>query len=308
MKRNILLLIVFVLLAVVAVIVFISNMSKKETNGENLNVFVSILPQKEFVQEVGGEHVNVEALIKPGESPATYSLTSSDLKKLETADIYFQIGYIQFEKANIEQIRSQNTKMEVVQIPQEIDLRYFSDDEHHEHEGEEEHASEAGHEEEEIDPHTWLSIRNAKLYVDTVANELSKLDPQHQDYYIQNAADYKLKLEELRQEIDADLDQVKGETLLVFHPAWGYFARDFGLTQIAIENEGNDPTAAQIAEIIEEAEKEDVTAVFVQKQFSTTAAANIAEELGVEVVQIDPLAQNYIENMKLIAEVFKTKL
>ncbi|MBD3280831.1 ABC transporter substrate-binding protein [Candidatus Dojkabacteria bacterium] len=322
MRRNIFLFVFVAAVLVMAGFVLLGDSQNSESDQEKISVLVSILPQKEFVESVGGGKVEVHELVRPGESPATYSLTASDLRNIESSDIYFRIGYIPFEKANIDAIEDTNSGMKIVDIPENLSLRYFGEEEEHEHEDEhereeksegydhenesEDHESENDehtheHEEKEVDPHLWLSIENVKLHVRSIADKLSEIDEENADYYSANADEYIEELEELKADISAQLSDSTGDHLLVFHPAWGYFADEFGLEQIAIEQDGNNPTAERIQEIVEFARENDVKIIFVQEQFSTEAAESIAEELEISVVSIDPLAEDYIDNMRKVS-------
>lgn len=229
--------------------------------------------------------------------------------------MYFRIGYIPFEQANIEKIESVNPHLTIVQIPEKTHLRYFEESEEHNHDENHDETHDMGEESEEhdhntnsIDPHLWLSIDNMILHTDSIAKTLSELDPENASIYTQNAQEYKNKLSQLQSETTNSLSQITSKNLLVFHPAWGYFADEYDFMQIAIEHDGNDPTAEQLSAIIDYARENNINVVFVQSQFSTTAAENIAKTLGIPVVQIDPLAENYIENMQVIADTIYKEL
>ncbi len=285
-----------VLLGIIAIIVLYPRIThaphKISTHTDDtIQVLVSILPQKEMVQRIGKDRVSVTELIHPGESPATYTLTAHDLVSIEKSDLYFRIGFIPFEKAHLHKITSTNPDLTVVNIPEDIHLRHFDATTEHDH----------AHDDTTVDPHLWLSIDNMILYADTVAATLTHHDPEHATFYTDNATMYKEELAELKADIAQNFAQYTGKNLLVFHPAWGYLADEYGLTQIAIEHDGNDPTAEQLSAIIQKARDKNVTVLFVQSQFSTTAAENIAHALNIPVVHIDPLAEHYSENMRHIA-------
>ncbi|PID52775.1 MAG: hypothetical protein CR972_00260 [Candidatus Moraniibacteriota bacterium] len=275
-----------------------------EKSEEKIKVLVSILPQKELVKKIGGDRVSVTELVHPGESPATYSLTAQDLMSIEKSDIYFRIGYIPFEKAHIEKITSTNPHLKVIEISEKTHLRYFSESTATEKHSDNHH----NHNDNSIDPHLWLSIDNMIIHANSIAEQLAILDPKNASFYIENAMMYKNELEILKTEISQNLANITGKNLLVFHPAWGYFADEHGLTQVAIEHNGNNPTAEQISAIIDDARDKNMNVIFTQSQFSKTAAHNIANALGVPVVQINPLAENYIENMRIISQIIQQNI
>ncbi len=277
MKKGILLL--PVLLVAVLLISGCVNNAEKESD-EKLNVVVSILPQKAFVKAVGGDHVTVNELIPPGGSPATYEPKPSDLALVENADIYFRVGHIPFEKSHADKFAELNPDMEIVDTSVNIELRYFGEHEEHSHEHEEEtkqeeHAEE-DHEHEGVDPHVWLSPMQVKKQVDVIAESLSQKDPQNSDAYKSNAENFKKQLDDLHDEIESKFEELKTDKLIVFHPAWGYFADEYGLEQIAIEQSGKEPTAEQLQQLIDEAKEENIKVIFVQSQFSKEIAESIA--------------------------------
>ncbi|MFH1447463.1 MAG: zinc ABC transporter substrate-binding protein [Candidatus Micrarchaeota archaeon] len=263
-----------------------------------IDVIVSILPQKEFVKAVGGDNVEVHELISPGSSPATYEPSPQDLVKVEQADVYFRIGHIPFEKSHVNGFSYLNPDMLIVDTSMGITPRYFGEDEGNHHEGVEE-----GHNHLGIDPHIWLSPKLVVVQVERIYDALAEIDPENSAEYRKNADDYISRLNKVDEELRISFSSIKTRKLMVFHPAWGYFADNYGLEQIAIEQDGKEPTAEQLKHIIDEAKKENIKVIFVQKQFSTMVAASIAEEIGCVVVPLDPLAENYIENMRTMGKV-----
>jgi zinc transport system substrate-binding protein len=263
-----------------------------------LNVLVSIPPQKNFVEAVGGDLVAVHVLIPPGASPATYDPKPGDLVRVEEADVFFRIGHIGFEQAYLSRIRSLNPDMRVVDTSQGIELRYFGEAESHAHEHDgEEHGHLEG-----VDPHVWLSPPAAKLQVEAIARVLAEMDPEHADTFRANALDYAARLDALHAELAALFAGLEARTILVFHPAWGYFTDAYGLKQLAIEQSGKAPTAEQLRHIIDTAKASGIEVIFVQAQFSREVAGSVAREIGGVVVSIDPLAEDYIGNLRSVGK------
>lgn len=283
------------------------NQIPQEQKADNLDVIVSILPQKAFVESVGRDFVNVKELIPPGGSPATYEPKPSDLALVEKADIYFRIGHIPFEKSHLDKLVHLNPDMKIVDSSINVQLRHFAEHEEHTHEHEEGHEHnedeehEEGHHHEGVDPHIWLSPIQVKKQVDTIAQALSQEDPANADAYNENAEDFKKQLDALHAEIEIKLYELKTDKLMVFHPAWGYFADEYGLEQIAIEQSGKEPTVQELQHIIEEAKEEEIKVIFIQSQFNKKIAESVAEEVGAVVVSIDPLSEDYISNLRNVA-------
>jgi zinc transport system substrate-binding protein len=264
-----------------------TNLSDEQDDG-TIDVIVSILPQKAFVEEVAGDLVNVKELIPPGASPATYEPEPSTLALVEKADIYFRIGYIPFEKSHIDTLTDLNSDMTVVDTSVDVQLRYFDN---------------GG-----TDPHIWLSPILVKKQVDTIAQTLSQEDPANVEIYNSNAEQFKNQLDALHLEIELQLSELKTDKLMIFHPAWGYFADEYGLEQIAIEKAGKEPTAQELEDIIELAIEEEIKVIFVQTQFDTNIAESVAEEVEAVVVSINPLSEDYINNLKNVATTISESL
>ena len=154
------------------------------------------------------------------------------------------------------------------------------------------------------DPHIWLSLRLVKIQAETIYQALTEEDPSHRAYYQENLEAFHRDLDQLDREIVRSLRDMNSRKFMVFHPAWGYFAHDYGLEQIPIEIEGKEPTAKDLTHIMEEAKEEGIKIIFVQKQFSKTSAETVARAIGGKAVQIDPLARNYLNNMRQVADAF----
>jgi zinc transport system substrate-binding protein len=264
------------------------NQVSQEQKDEKLDVVVSILPQKAFVKAVGGDLVNVKELIPQGGSPATYEPKPSDLALVEKADIYFRVGHIPFEKSHIDKLAGLNSDMKIVDTSANVQLRYFENG--------------------DVDQHVWLSPMQVKTQIDIIAHALSQEDPVNANTYSSNAEKFKKELDALHSEIESEFDELKTDKLMVFHPSWGYFADEYGLKQIAIEQSGKEPTAQELQHIIEEAKKEDIKVIFIQSQFNKEIAKSIAEEVGAVIVSIDPLSEDYLNNLRNVATTISSNL
>lgn len=268
-----------------------------------VNAVVSILPQKTFVEAIGGDKVNVSLMVTPGNSPHTYEPKPSQMKEIANANVYFTIG-VEFEEAWLPKFTSQNEKMEVVHIDhsiQKIEMK--------EHHHEEKHAIEAHHDDhEERDPHIWTSPANVKLIAKNIYQSLIKIDPKNKAYYLENYKKLMTHIDETDIEITNLLIDLPTErTFMVFHPAWGYFARDYGLTQIAIEVSGKSPKPKQVMLLIKKAKEERVSAVFTAPEFSEKVAQEIANELHIPVIKVSPLNPKWSQNLINLAKAIAHK-
>jgi len=257
-------------------------------NVEKPLVAVSIVPEKTFVKAVAGDLVDTVVLIPPGESPANYAPTPQKIEALSNASLYFAIG-VPSEKANIlPKLPDINSDIRLVALPDEVRKNY----------PDREFAP------GKRDPHIWISPRRVEVIVSTVARELSAIDPANKDIYERNAQEYNNNLKELDQNIKSSLKDLPGKTFIVYHPAFGYFADDYGLEMLAIENGGKKATAGDIQGIIDSAREKDIKVIFYQASITSRQADTIAEEIGGRTEQIDPLAANYIENLEKMATAF----
>jgi len=250
--------------------------------------------------------VQVTEMIPPGFSPATYDPSPDQLRKLQDADIYFRIGHIPFEKAQMEKLEKLNTKMKVIDTSNGIELLKLAAHSHgdkDEHEKEKEHEHEAGN-----DPHIWLSPKLVKIQAKNIYNALVEYSPENKDYFTRNYNQFTKELDELDQKLTNVFAPIEGQTILVFHPAFGYLADAYGFRQEAIEIEGKEPTPAQLQEIIDKARNNNIKVIFVQAQFSPESAKSVAQEINGAVVQIDPLAKDYFTNLETMAETIVTSL
>lgn len=265
---------------------------------DKIKVFVSILPQAYFVERVGGRMVDVSVMVGPGHSPHTYEPTPRQMAEIGKARIYFTIGVL-FETVWIKRLSSSNPDMKVIDMSQGIELRPMQ--------GVHDHGDEVGRHDEGAlkDPHTWLSLRLAKVHAQNIASGLISEDPEQRAYYEENLKRFHQDLDRLDSEITQMFVGATSRRFMVFHPAWGYFAADYGLEQIPVEIGGKDPTARTLAMIVDRAKEEGIKVVFVQAQFSTRNADTIARAIGGRTIQIDPLARDYPANMKKIAEILR---
>lgn len=259
---------------------------------EKIGVVVTILPQADFVQNVGGEKVDITVMVPPGADPHTYELTPSQMVKVSKAKIYAKVGSgVEFELAWMDKIIAQNKAMLVTDCSKGIQMREI-EEYHHDEDNGEHHQGE--------DPHIWLSPKNAKLMVGNICSGLIQVDPQNEVYYTRNRDEYLAKLDALDKDIQEGLSGLRNRRFIVFHPAWGYFAKDYNLEQIPIEIGGKEPSAKDIANLIQKAGEQNIKIIFASPEFNPRSAEVIAKEIGGRVVFIDPLAKDYINNMRLV--------
>ncbi len=276
-----------------------------------VRAFVTILPQEQFVERVGGQHVSVQALVKPGQNPHMFEPSPRQMADLARADVYFLVG-VPFEQIIRDRVQAVGADMRMVDIGAGIRLRTMEahdhDHDHNHEQGDEhgEHGADHGHHEGGglKDPHTWLAPDNVKIMARNIADALIEIDPDHADAYRRNLEALLKELDQLDAELERITSGMAPREFMVYHPAFGYFADAYGLEQVPIEIEGKAPSARELSRIIQRARQRGVRVIFVQKQFSDKSARVVAEEIGGKVVALDPLARDYMSSMRRIAQAF----
>lgn len=261
-----------------------------------VRAFVSVPPQAFFVQRLGGDHVAVSVLVSPGQDPHTFEPSPKQAVELSTAAVYFRIG-LPFEDQLLDKIASSLKGLTVVDLNQGLATR-----------PEEEPKEGRDHGHEDLDPHTWLDPKLARKQAAVIAETLERLDPANKAEYQKNLQVLQADLDELDRQIATALAPLKGKTIYVFHPAFGYFCQSYGLNQKAVETGGKDPQPKQVLELVQQAKTDGVKVIFVQPQFSDRAARVIAEQIGGAVVPMDDLAPDYIANLQRMAAEIKKAL
>ena len=277
--------------------------------GDGLPVFVSIQPQQYFVQQIGGAFVDVQVMVAPGASPATYEPKPRQMAALSKARIYFAVG-VPFETAWLDKIAAANPAMQVVHTEHGIRKRPMA--EHHHEGGHDEdvdqHPEDNDHGHGILDPHIWLSPPLVKVQANTIMEALMAADPSHAADYERNGKRFIAVIDALDRDLKKTFAGQEGRRFMVFHPSWGYFAAAYGLVQVPIELEGKDPKPARLQELIQYARQHHINVIFVQPQFSRRSAALVAAEIGGRVVPSDPLALNWMENLRQVAGEFAAAL
>ncbi len=267
---------------------------------EPVPVFVSIPPQSYFVQQIGKNLVDVHVLVEAGADPHTYEPKPQQMVALSKAVLYFAIG-IEFETAKLAKITAVNPRMHVVHTDHGVMKLPIDAHGHHnmkDNRGEDHHQG-------SLDPHIWLSPPQVMLQARSILTALQAVDPAHRSAYEANYRAFILEIVDLDDQLRATFDGLKGSPFMVFHPSWGTFAHTYGLKQVPIEIEGKSPKPAQLKDLIERARSNRIKVVFAQPQFSSKSAQQISKAIGGRVAVVDPLAQDWANNLRKVAEEFK---
>ena len=265
--------------------------------GNALQVWVSILPQKYVIERIGGDLVEAHVLVGSSQSPATFEPTPLRMADLHDADLYFRIG-VPFETSLLRKLQSTLPGLPVIEGRAGVELKTMSGEPATGLE-----TSHTGHQHgpDEPDPHFWLDPSLLADHAGTVLAAMCERAPQNCPEFTKRTARLRADLERLDQEIDIILEPFEGRTVLVYHPAYGYFARRYGLRLAVVEFEGKEPEARALAGLIDRARADGIGTVFVQPQFSSRRAQTLANAVDGKVVPLEPLAENYAENLKDMA-------
>ena len=263
---------------------------------------VTILPQKYFVQKIVKDKFDINVMVKPGSSPHNFEPKASQMKSLGNSKAYFMIGDSS-EKAWIKRFK-QNAKNTIF-IDTTIGVEKIAMLEHTHHEDEHKHDNHShdkhSYEEDGLDPHIWLDPISVKTQAKNIYEAMVKIDEQNSDFYKANYEEFVKELDNLDNEIKNILKPYKDSAFMVFHPSWGYFAKRYDIEQISIEIEGKEPKPNELLQLVEEAKKHNIKIVFVAPQFSQKSAKTISQNIGANVVSIDPLSDDWYNNMLLVA-------
>ncbi len=264
-----------------------------------LKIAVSILPEKYFVERIGGDKVVVEVMIPPGANPAVYDPKPDQLRRLSECQLYFAVR-VPFESVWVQKFRSMYSGLEVVNVTEGMELMDMVAHTHEE--GDEFHGHGHHHHEAGLkDPHVWLSPPYAILMAQNMLNAMMRKDPQNAFYYQANYDQLSLEIKELDTELRRIFSVSSTQSqrkFMVFHPAWGYFAKTYGLIQLPVELEGKEPKPAQLQKFIRIAQKQGLRVIFVQPQFSKKSAEVIATAIGARLVTLDPLAYDWFKTLR----------
>jgi zinc transport system substrate-binding protein len=255
-------------------------------------VLVSVVPYKSFVEHIAGNTVQVGVMVPAGASIHTYEPTPKEMVAASKADVWFLIGEA-FEAKAARAFKNHNPRMHFVDLKQGVDL--ISNDPDYDAQHCCKHC---------LDLHIWLSPRQSKIQAQNIARNLINLYPENKELYEANLQKLLNELDELNKMIVSTLDPLKNRTILVSHPAYAYFCRDYKLRQLSIEYEGKDPTSLQLTQVMDQARRANIKTIFTQPQYNNKGARLIAQHLGAKIVSLDPYAENYFASMQQIAKEF----
>ncbi len=269
-----------------------------------LKVCASIPPVAFVVKAIGGERVSVSTLLMPGQSPETYQPTSKQMVELSNFKCLFGVG-VPFESQLVASVASSMPDLRIVDLSVGLQLLPAEFKCKHSHHDGGEHTHDHG---DHLDPHLWMKPQLMIPIAESIHAELCQLSPGDTPQFDANLKSLRQTLEELDAEIRKSLASLRSRSFYVYHPSMGYFADAYNLQQIAIEKRGKEPTAKELDALVKRARSDDVKLIFVQPQFSQRAAKSVAQQIDGSVATVDPLSDDYVENLRHIAQQIKDAL
>ncbi len=270
-----------------------NNSVDEKVQQKHRRVLVSILPQKYFVDQIAGDLLQVQVLIPPGTSPHLYDPAPRQMAGIAKTDIYFYNGSLSFEKNLLGEISANFPALKTIALSTGITMLGGSEQHHHD-DGD-------AHDHQGADPHIWLSPKNVKLMAKTIYETLAAFYPEDSARFRENFERFLSDTEQTDREIAQELQAMPNRSFMIFHPSLTYFANYYNLHQIPIEMQGKEPSPAQMLQSMQQAKEAGLHTIFIQVEFDRANAELIAREIDGRIVQIDPLAYNWPENMLAIA-------
>ena len=270
---------VFVVILVLTLLLFFS-----AAFAAPLTVAVSIAPQEFVVKGIGGDLVQVLVLVPPGAEPHSYEPSPRQMARLSGARLYLTIG-VEMERTWIDKFKGVNPHMPVLSMDRGVNRLVLP---------------RGGY-----DPHVWLSTKNMRVMAANTLKALVELDPSQKTRFKKGYSKVLGRIGVVEKTLGKELGRCEGKAFVAMHPAWGYFARQFGLKQLAVEKEGRKPTAGELLSLVKMAGRLGVQVVLVEPQFSSRVARVLAKEIGARVVVLDPLDPQWDRGMLKLGGVMR---
>ena len=257
---------------------------KDKAGTRQRTITVSIEPLRFLTEQIAGDRFDVAVLVRQGGSPETYEPTAKQLTELAHSDLYIKVGELGFERTWLKRIMQNAPHTIIVDasegIKRELSINGIPD------------------------PHVWMSASNAIAMANNIYNKLIEIDQKDSALFKENLRALTERLRKADTAVRANITRDKTKAFIIYHPALTYFARDYGLTQIPIE-EGREPSAAQLKDVIGKGKEENVKILFVQEEFSNRNIDIIKNSLNVEAVAINPLSYHLDEEMIRISKLLQ---
>lgn len=255
---------------------------------------VTIDPQKYFLSTIVGDHFNVECIVPSGSNPESADFTPSQMMSLSKSSAYFKIGYMGIENSLINKVSQSNPNLKIVNCSDGIEVlgEHHSEGDHHDHD----HGHAGG------DPHTWSSVKTARIIAENMYRSVLELDKENESDYTSNYKKLQAEFNQTDSIVRSYLEKAPSKSFMIYHPALSYFAEEYGLTQYSIEYEGKNPSPSQLKELIDKAKAEGIKVIFIQREFDVKNAETVAQAIGAKTVPLNLLSYDWSDELIQIAK------
>lgn len=277
-------------------IILLSACSNKPQKSEKETLSVTIEPQKYFLEQIVGDKYNVNCVIPAGVNPESFDASPSQIMSLNSSSAFFKTGLLPIE----DQLTRDTKIQKIIDCSEGLSLSEHD----HEH-GENCTHDHGGH--DGADPHIWSSLIGAKTIINNMYQSILQIDSVNSDYYTHNYQNLMKQMNETDSIIRSYISQAPSKSFVIYHPALSYYADEYGLKQYSIENEGKNPSPAQLKQLIDNAKKDNVQVVFIQQEFDTKNAETVAKDINAKTVSINLMSYDWYGEMINIAKVLAQK-
>lgn len=264
-----------------AIIAIIVTACGNNTTAPRPTLAVSLAPERQILEALAGDSYDIITVLDNGANPEIFETPMSRRVAVDRCRAYFKNGGLPFEDAILATLPD---SVSVIDLSEGITPVYGTHNHNHDH-GEHNHE----HGFHESDPHIWTSVKNARIMASNIARALISLDPSQSDAVTARHAALDSRLDSIDRAIAARLESAGADKFLVWHPSLSYFARDYGLTQIAVGQEAKEVPVARLKDIIDRAKADSITTFFFQKEYDSRQAETVSRELGVDYLTVDLL-------------------
>lgn len=236
-------------------------------------VMVTVSPLEYFAKAIGGDAVEVVTLAPGATDPETFEPTVAQMRDASQADVILTVGLFPFEEKLLKSVKASNPSAVSATLADSVPVILGT------------HGDDT-----EADPHIWLSLRNARTMARTAARTLSQALPSHNTMFASRLAELEQHIDSLDNVITSRLTPAKGASFIVGHPSLSYFAKDYGLHQIALEEEHKESSVSSLRRNLEKAKEMRPLVYFTQQQLDIRSSHPVSEATGLEPVSISPLS------------------
>lgn len=284
-----------------AVIVCIFSGCSSVAKTDENTVFVTIEPLRYLTEQVAGSQWKVVTMVPEGSSPETYDPTPVQLVQLSGSRAFFAVGYLGFEKQWLDNIKENAKGVAFYNTGDGIEL-IEGHHHHHHHDGDEDDDDEN---EEGVDPHIWTTPKNALQMARNICSAFCQMDAAHAEDYQHNLMELEKTIMKTDSAIRQQCAQGVQPAFAIYHPSLTYFAKDYGIQQICIEEDGKEPSPSQLQSLVKKCRENQVRTIFIQAEFNTQNAETLAKEIGAQLVPINPLSYDWNGQMLNIIQSLK---